>query len=96
MSTKDTTAQRTFVMPEGAWKELLYMVELHKQHGAPNPMQSVEQLVGSVLSSVADGSRRPGSWERGMLEQMGLVADCPEHHVYRGSYGKPSEDKTDA
>jgi len=68
-------------------KELEYIVALHKQHGAPNPMESVEQLVGFVLASVADGSRRPGAWERGMLEQMGLVADCDEHQQYRAHYG---------
>ena len=54
-------------------------------------MQSVEDLVGYVLVSVADGSRRPGAWERQMLEMMGLVADCNEHHIYRSQYGKPSE-----
>lgn len=68
-------------------RELAYMVRLHKEHGAPAEMESVERLVGYVLSSVADGSRRPGSWERGILVQMGLVADCDEHHEYRATYG---------
>lgn len=67
--------------------EFEYIVQLHKQHGAPNPMQSVEQLVSFVLASVADGSRRPGCWERGMLEQMGLIADSDEHAQYRAHYG---------
>ncbi len=70
-------------------KELEYMVELHQRSGAPNPMQSVEVLVGFVLASVADGSRRPGAWERQLLETMGLVAYCEEHHIYRSQYGKP-------
>lgn len=73
------------------WKELQYLVELHQRSGAPNPMQSVEDLVGFVLASVADGSRRPGAWERQLLEMMGLVADCDEHHTYRSQYGQPSE-----
>jgi hypothetical protein len=68
-------------------KELEYIVALHREHGAPNPQESVEALVGYVLSAVADGSRRPGAWERGMLEQMGLIAECPEHQVYRPGYG---------
>jgi len=71
-------------------KELEYLVELHQQSGAPNTVQSVEDLVGYVLASVADGSRRPGAWERQMLNMMGLVADCDEHHVYRSDYGNPS------
>jgi hypothetical protein len=69
-------------------RELAYMVELHKAHGAPNRMDSVEQLVSFVLASVADGSRRPGAWERSMLESMGLVAECDEHNQYRAQYGK--------
>lgn len=72
-------------------KELEYMVQLHQEHGAPNPMESVEQLVGFVLASVADGSRRPGAWERGMLEQMGLIAECEAHQVYRRDYGPPPD-----
>jgi hypothetical protein len=69
--------------------ELAYLVELHRQHGAPNPQQSIEELVAYVLSAVADGSRRPGSWERALLEMMGLVADTPEAADYRQQYGRP-------
>ncbi len=74
----------------GVLKELEYMVALHKQHGAPNQQDSVEHLVAYVLMSIADGSRRPGAWERSMLESMGLVADCDEHNIYRQAYGAPS------
>jgi hypothetical protein len=70
-------------------KELQYLVELHQQYGAANPQHSVEDLVGYVLASVADGSRRPGAWERQLLDMMGLVADCDEHHTYRPTHGKP-------
>lgn len=38
------------------------------------------------LASIADGSRRPGSWERSLLERMGLVTD-DEHYSYRPHYG---------
>ena len=69
-------------------KELCYLVELHQQHGAPNKMETVEDLVNYVLASVADGSRRPGAWERQLLEMMGLVADGDAHHQYRSHYGK--------
>jgi len=55
-------------------------------------MDSIEQLVSFVLASVADGSRRPGSWERGMLESMGLVAECDEHYEYRATYGQSDDD----
>jgi hypothetical protein len=70
-------------------KELEYLVELHGRYGAPMPMQSVEALASYVLASIADGSRRPGAWERQLLEQMGLVADCDEHHQYRPHGGPP-------
>lgn len=65
------------------YSELEYIVKLHSQYGAPNPFDSVEELVNYILASVADGSPRPGSWERSMLDQMGIVADCDEHHRYR-------------
>ena len=71
--------------------ELQHIVALHRKHGAPNPFEEVESLVGFVLASVADGSRWPGAWERSILEAMGLVADCPEHHQYRADYGAPME-----
>ncbi|HEX5421866.1 MAG TPA: hypothetical protein VFY39_17890 [Gammaproteobacteria bacterium] len=67
----------------GVRKELEYLVELHRRYGAPMTMTSLEALVGYVLASIADGSRRPGAWERQLLEHMGLVADCDEHHQYR-------------
>lgn len=71
----------------GTLKELAYIVELHKKHGAPNPFDTVEDLVAYVLSAVADGSRRPGAWEREMLEQMGIIANTEEHDIYRQHYG---------
>lgn len=73
-------------------KELEYIVQLHAKHGAPTPVNSVNELVDFVLASVADGSRRPGSWERSILESMGLVADTGEHQVYRSHYGSPASE----
>lgn len=73
-------------------RELAYLVALHRKHGAPNPMDSVERLAAYVLASVADGSRRPGSWERQMLTMMGLVAECDDHQQYRAEYGAPAPD----
>ena len=72
---------------DGVLKELEYMVSLHQRCGAPAACNNVPDLVAYILSSMADGSRRPGSWERQMLEMMGLVADCPEHNEYRANYG---------
>lgn len=72
-------------------RELEYIVELHQAHGAPYPQESVQDLIGWILSSVADGSRRPGSWERQMLESMGIVAHGDDHQQYRAGYGRPEE-----
>jgi hypothetical protein len=68
-------------------RELAYIVRLHEAHGAPVRMSSVGDLVDYVLTCVATGSRRPGSWERGVLVQLGLIADCAEHQEYRPAYG---------
>lgn len=69
-------------------KELQYIIELHREHGAAAEMESVESLVGYVLICIADGSRRPLSWERQLLEMMGLVAESDDHQDYREHYGK--------
>lgn len=69
--------------------ELDYLVKLHKEYGAPNQYPSVEELLAYVANAVADGSRRPGAWERGLLEQMGLVPGTPLAEMYRSQYGDP-------
>lgn len=76
-------------LDESVVEEFEYIVALHKEHGASNYVSSVEELIKVVLSSVADGSIRPGSWERQMLESMGLIADCDDHHMFRNFYGSP-------
>jgi hypothetical protein len=73
----------------GVRDELEYLVALHRRYGAPRPVTSVEALACYVLASIADGSRRPGAWERQILESLGLVADCLEHHRYRPHGGPP-------
>lgn len=72
------------------YSEFVYMCELAAEHGSGAGYTDPSQLIAYVLSSVADGSRRPGSWERQMLEMMGLVADCDAHYEYRSSYGNPA------
>jgi len=74
---------------EHVLNELEYMTELHRKHGAPNKCESIQDLVDYILMAIADGSRRPGAWERELLERMGLIADCDEHQEYRSAYGKP-------
>lgn len=69
--------------------ELAYMVRLHNEFGAPAAMPDLQSLVHYLLCSVADGSRRPGSWERGILDSLGIVADTGLHNYYRDVYGDP-------
>ena len=68
-------------------REFEYIVQLHQAHGARAKMENIEMLINHVLIHVANGSRRPGSWERGLLVHLGLVADCDEHHQYRSNFG---------
>lgn len=85
----ETQRKLTIEVDPDVFRELQYMVELHKKHNSLNPVRSVNGLIAYVLASVADGSRRPGAWERQLLTMMGLVADCDEHHIYRANYGSP-------
>ena len=68
-------------------RELAYMVQLHQEHGARAKMENIEMLINYALTCIANGSRRPGSWERGLLVHMGLVAECDEHRQYRPNFG---------
>lgn len=80
----------TINIDERVLSELEYLVHLHQQHGAMSPVQNINDLINTVLNSIADGSRRPGAWERQLLDMLGLVADCSEHHTYRAHYGAPA------
>jgi len=76
-------------MNDDVIREFQYMAKLATKHGSPANMNTAEEIIAYVFSSVADGSRRPGSWERQMLESMGLVANCDAHQEYRVQYGEP-------
>lgn len=71
--------------------ELEYLIELNQLMPASYVPDSVEELICQVMTAVADGSRRPGAWEREVISMLGLVADCPEHEGYRAQYGRPME-----
>lgn len=71
--------------------EFRYILELRQAHDTDDQEQTLESLVNQVLYNVADGSRRPGGWEREMINMMGLVVECEEHYTYRPYYGKPPE-----
>jgi len=76
-------------LSDGVAAELDYLVELHNKHGAPNPCETVSELLATVAVAIADGSRRPGAWERQILEMAGLVPDTEEAYQYRATYGRP-------
>ena len=78
-------------IPSEVHAELQYLVQLIAQHGAPYPIESIEGIASWVLTSIADGSRRPGAWERQLLEMLGIVPDCDELAFYRAEYGRPQE-----
>lgn len=73
---------------DGVLGEFEYMLELFVEGGDCLGFQSSEELVNYVLRCVAEGSRRPGSWERQFIEMMGLVAPVGSHHSYRAAYGR--------
>ena len=82
---------KTIKVNELVYKEFEYMLALHKKVDSYTRFETVNDLFNYVLASIADGSRRPGSWERDLLIPMGLVAETEEHYVYRSSYGDPDK-----
>lgn len=60
-------------IPDRLAHDLQDLVTHHQTQGAPNPKATVEDLALYVLEKVAEGSRRPGSWEYELLLLMGLA-----------------------
>ena len=79
----------TVALPPVIAAELEYLISVTKAAPAGG-FESVADLLRHVAISIADGSRRPGSWERPMLVSMGIVSgDEPELISYRREYGRP-------
>lgn len=76
-------------LPSGVASELRYLLDLMEDESWGVAYATIEELCSYVMTTIADGSRRPGSWERQVLESMGLVSERLEHHVYRSDYGPP-------
>lgn len=87
---KTVTSALQITLDPGIRAELDYLMELNRRDPLGWATDSVEDLIAYVLMVVADGSRRPGSWERTVISAMGLISSCPEHAVYRSTYGPPS------
>lgn len=77
-------------MDASVHQELAYVVALLRRGPDGHWVDSVPALISWVLACVADGSRRPGSWERDAISAMGLVSECDEHHAYRAEDGPPA------
>lgn len=50
---------------------------------------SKEKAIAYLCESWADAGRRPGSWERGTFQALGLVPDDKNFNHYRHYYGDP-------
>lgn len=85
-----TTENLTININTHVKKELEFLFEsLSEYKNNIIQFENLEHMINFILCSVADGSRRPGAWERQLLEMMGIVPDNPIFHEYRNSYGKP-------
>jgi len=69
-------------------KEFEYIIKLKNEAGTPFLMNDVPALINHVLFSIAEGSRCPGSWERSIVQSLGLIADCDAHYQHRHCYGE--------
>lgn len=67
--------------------ELEYLISVTKAAPAGG-FESVAELLRYVAISIADGSRRPGSWERPVLVSMGIVSGDEPELRSRREYGK--------
>ncbi|MGC3873385.1 hypothetical protein ACPF7Z_08950 [Halomonas sp. GXIMD04776] len=88
---ESNTVPLTITLPADVHAELEYLTKLQKQHGAAIPWETVEEMMQEVAVAIADGSRRPGAWERQLLDMIGLTPECEEARHYREQYGEPAE-----
>ena len=85
----DSSEHIDVAVPRGVAAELRYLLDLIADMPYGPAPTSIENLCVYVMTAIADGSRRPGSWERHLLDSLGLVSERVEHHVYRPDYGPP-------
>ncbi len=71
--------------------ELQYLIRLCRDDPCSCAPGTLEDLVTHVMVAVANGSRRPGAWERAVISMLGLVSSNPEHQIYRSAYGDPAK-----
>ena len=79
-------------LDEDTYRELQYLVDLQQRYRDSVPMAqgSVADLLVYLAAAMADGSRRPGAWERQILEMTGQLPQCGELAHYRAAYGDPA------
>lgn len=70
------------------FREFDYMLKLHKRSGKPVLADTAEDLIRYALLTIANGSKRPDSWEREVTKRLGLIADHDTHDSYRGPSGR--------
>ncbi len=80
-------------IPTAIQRDFEHLIDLHRKHGAPNPMKNTNNLIRFILATVAKGSKNPGSREGVLLEIMGIVPNRKAHNDYRHHYGNPDEIK---
>ena len=85
---KMTTESLTIEIDTGAKKELDFLFKSGLEDDI-HSFETVENMLSYILHSIADGSRRPGAWERQILEMTGIVPNNPIFHEHRSTYGNP-------
>lgn len=76
---------------DNVYKELEYMVALKKKDDddfGPT-VENVEDIILELVNAATEGSMRPGSWERQIIQSTGLVSNQPEQKYYRREHGQP-------
>ncbi|MEX8139999.1 hypothetical protein AB7B51_17510 [Acinetobacter baumannii] len=91
----DNNVKIEVALPKPIVSELSYLTRLINEYdniagylGLQDTI-TLSDLIEYVMVHIADGSRRPGAWERQLLEMLGIVPDCDELSVYRQNYGDP-------
>lgn len=69
--------------------EINYILEVAEIDEKDIYFQDIEGLINYLFTIIADGARKPSSWERSINNQLEIYMDSPVFSVYRAEYGDP-------
>lgn len=69
--------------------EIDYIIKLAKRDDQDIYFRDISGLVNYLFTTIADGARKPRSWEREVNNHLEIYMAAAEFEIYRAEYGDP-------